>query len=150
MFLQLFEMVGLRMKIKKVNPEAKLPIYSTDGAAGCDFYALVDTILEPGKTTKVSTGISLEIPEGYYLRIEDRSGLAIKGIHKVGGVIDSDYRGEVFVVLINNALEPYKIEKHDRIAQGIISPVLQATFEEVDSLSETKRGEGGFHSTGKK
>ena len=138
------------IKIKKVHSDAKVPFYSSEKAAGFDFYSLIDVIIESGKTAKISTGVSLEIPEGYYLRVEDRSGLAIKGIHKVGGIIDSDYRGEIFIVLHNSGKEPYKIEKHDRIAQGIITPTLRISFEEVKELSETKRGEGGFHSTGKK
>ena len=138
------------VKIKKIHPEAKTPIYASEGAAGCDFYSLNEVILESGMTAKVSTGICVEIPKGFYLRIDDRSGLAIKGIHKVGGIIDSDYRGEVFIVLHNTGKEPYKIEKHDRIAQGVIMPVHQVSFEEVSELSETARGTGGFNSTGKK
>jgi len=138
------------IKIKKLHLDAKIPVHSSEQAAGFDFYSLVETTLESGKTAKISTGVALEVPEGYYLRIEDRSGLAVKGIHKLGGMIDSDYRGEIFIILHNSGSEDYKIEKHDRIAQGIITPVFQAEFKEVDELSQTKRGEGGFHSTGKR
>jgi len=143
-------MEKIMVKIKKMHEDAKQPIYSSEGAAGCDFYSLNEVMLKPGEITKVSTGVALEIPKGFYLRIEDRSGLAVKGIHKVGGIIDSDYRGEIFIVLYNSGKDFYKIEKHDRIAQGIISEVLEVEFEEVKELGETKRGEGGFHSTGKK
>ena len=143
-------MEKIPVKIKKLDKDAKIPIHATEQAAGCDFYSLENVNLKPGETKKVSTGVAVEIPFGHYMRIEDRSGMAIKGIHKVAGIIDSDYRGEVCIVLHNTTSEPYNIEKHDRIAQGIITPVSQADFEEVSELSETKRGEGGFHSTGKK
>lgn len=143
-------MPKLEVKIKRLHPEAKIPIHATEHAAGFDIYAPQGIILKPGETTKVATGIAFEIPLGYYVRIEDRSGMAIKGIHKVGGIVDSDYRGEVFIVLHNSTPNEYKIEKHDRIAQGILTPVHQASFLESKELSETQRGEGGFHSTGKK
>ena len=137
------------VKIKKLHPEAKIPIHVTKQAAGCDIYAVESLIIEPGETKKVPTGIALEIPEGFYLRVEDRSGLALKGVHRVGGIVDSDYRGELFVMLHNSGTLPYKIEKHDRIAQGIITPFSQADFEEVFELSQSERGDKGFHSTGK-
>lgn len=138
------------VKIKKIDSEAKIPIHASEQAVGFDLYSLKDAILEPGKTAMIPTGIALEIPHGYYVRIEDRSGMAIKGIHKVAGIIDADYRGEIKVVLINTTDKEYRIEKHDRVAQGIMTPVFQASFEETSELSETVRGEGGFHSTGKK
>ena len=122
---------GMSINIKKLHPEAKFPEYKSKGAAGCDFYALKDVVLNPGETQKIPTGISMEVPFGFYVRIEDRSGLGIKGIHKVAGIIDSDYRGEILIVLHNTTKEVYKIEKHDRIAQGIISPVSQVVFREV-------------------
>jgi len=138
------------VKIKRLNPDAKVPVHATSGSAGFDLYSLEETFIYPDETKKIRTGICFEIPYGFYVRIEDRSGLAIKGIHKVGGIIDSDYRGEVFVVLHNTMSSPYKVEKHDRIAQGILTPVSQVGFEEVSELSATERGEGGFHSTGKR
>lgn len=138
------------VKIKKLNSDAKIPIYATPEAAGFDIYSLQDITLQPGETTKVPTGVVFEVPQGFYLRVEDRSGMALKGIHKVGGIVDSDYRGELFIVLHNSKKEPYKIEKHDRIAQCVITPVHQAQFDLTESLSETQRGSGGFHSTGKK
>ncbi len=142
-------MERVSVKIKRLNPEAKIPAHMSEHAAGFDIYSLSGIEIDSGKTAKVPTGIAFEVPHGFYVRIEDRSGMAVKGIHKVGGIIDSDYRGEVFIVLHNSTSEPYKIEKHDRIAQGIITPVMQASFSESAELSETKRGEGGFHSTGK-
>lgn len=142
----------IKVKIKRLHHDAKVPVHATEQAAGCDFYALEDSIILPGETRKVSTGICLEIPLGHYMRIEDRSGMAIKGVHKLAGIIDSDYRGEVCIVLHNTTNKVYNIEKHDRIAQGIITPVSQADFEDVgqNELSETERGTGGFHSTGKR
>jgi len=139
----------MEIKIKKLDQEAKIPIHATPESAGFDIYSLQDTILKPGKTTIVKTGIAFQIPSGNYVRIEDRSGLAIKGIHKVAGVIDSDYRGEVGIVLRNTTQDSYKIEKHTRIAQGILTQVNQVSFTEAE-LSETQRGSGGFHSTGNK
>ena len=143
-------MQKVKVKIKRIHPDAKLPIHATEHSAGCDFYSIEDVEIGSGETVIVKTGIALELPIGYYLRIEDRSGLAIKGIHKMAGIIDTDYRGEVGIVLHNSTKKPYKIEKHDRIAQGILTPVSQSDFEEVGELGETARGEGGFHSTGRK
>ena len=142
-------MTLIPVKIKKLHPDAKVPLHMTEQAAGCDFYSIEDVIIKPGETKKIATGVSFEIPRGFYLRIEDRSGMALRGIHKVGGIIDSDYRGELFILLQNGSTEDFKIEKHDRIAQGIFSPVSQASFSEVLELQETVRGDKGFESTGK-
>lgn len=139
-----------KIKFKKLKDEARIPLYATTHSAGCDFYSTEETIIAPGETKKISTGIALEIPEGSYMRIEDRSGIAVKGIHHLAGIIDADYRGEIFIILHNSSSKEYIIEKGDRIAQGIISPVSQTEFEEAKELSVTQRGEGGFHSTGKK
>lgn len=143
-------MMKIEVKIKKLHTDAKVPIYGTINSAAFDLYAVEDIVLEPGVTTLVPTGIALEIPEGYCGQFRDRSGLAIKGIHHLGGLIDSDYRGEFKAILLNNHKIPYKIEKGDRIIQVLISPVIQSEFKEVEELSETQRGAGGFHSTGKK
>ena len=143
-------MEKIRIKMKRLYENVKVPIYATSGSAGFDFYSFEDVVLLPGETKKVSTGVSVEIPFGFYLRIEDRSGLAFKGVHKVAGIIDSDYRGEIFIVLHNASGESFMIEKNDRIAQGILSPVFQTEFSEVEELSETERNKGGFHSTGRK
>ncbi len=141
-------MEKINIKLKKLHPEAKIPFYATDGSAGCDFYSVENLSIEPGETKKIRTGIGVEIPSGYYLKMEGRSGFSAKGIIKAGGVIDSDYRGEVHILLHNSTKASYKIEKGDRIAQGILMPILKADFEEVSELSDTERGEGGFQSTG--
>lgn len=138
------------VKIKLLNPDAKVPIHASEEAAGFDIYASEETILEPGKQSIVKTGVALEIEPGYGIQFWDRSGLGAKGIHHFAGLIDSDYRGEFKVILFNSTKESYKIEKGDRIIQAVIVPIVQGDFQVVDNLNETKRGEGGFHSTGKK
>lgn len=139
----------INIKIKKIHPKARHPRYTTEGSAGCDFYALDDITLYPGEVKKIPTGIALELPPGYFLKLEGRSGLGVRGIMNVGSVIDTDYRGEISIILHNSTDKPYFIEEGDRIAQGVLTPVLQAQFEEASKLSETERGTGGFHSTGK-
>lgn len=136
--------------IKKIHPDAKTPLYATDGSAGCDFYSIEEVTLAPGETKKIRTGVTLEIPQGYFMRMEGRSGFSAKGIIKAGGVIDSDYRGEVHIILYNSTSKPFPITKGDRIAQGTFIQVLQPHFHEVSELSETERGTGGFQSTGLK
>ncbi len=143
-------MQKVKVKIKKLQEDAKIPMHATEGSAGFDFYSVEEKEIKPGETAKVSTGIAVEIPQGHCIQLWGRSGLEVKGVHKLAGLGDSDYRGEYWIVLRNSSKEPYKIEKHDRIAQGVLLPVFQADFEEVSELSETVRGEGGFHSTGKK
>ena len=143
------------INIKKLNPEATIPTYGSDFAAGADLYACLfaPITIEPGETFMVKTGISLEIPEGYAGLIYARSGLASKrGLapaNKVG-VIDSDYRGEIIVALHNHSMNPQKIEPNERIAQLVITPYVQAVFNETAELSDTDRGAGGFGSTGTK
>lgn len=143
------------LKIKKLNELAKLPTYGTEYSAGCDLYAAIDeeVTLSPGETKLIPTGLSMEIPTGLVGLIFARSGISIKrGLapaNKVG-VIDSDYRGEIMVALYNQSNENQKIEKNERIAQFVLVPYIQAEFEEVNSLDETVRGEGGFGSTGTK
>ena len=143
------------VNIKKLNPDAIIPTYGTDYAAGADLYACLTEVVtvQPGQTYLVKTGIALEIPDGFAGLIYARSGLATKrGLapaNKVG-VIDSDYRGEIMVSLHNHSNKPETIEPGERIAQLIITPYVQAIFNEVDELSDTIRGEGGFGSTGSK
>ncbi len=143
------------INIKKLNPDATIPTYGSDFAAGADLYACLfaPITIEPGETFMVKTGISLEIPEGYAGLIYARSGLASKrGLapaNKVG-VIDSDYRGEIIVALHNHSMNPQKIEPNERIAQLVITPYVQAVFNETADLSDTDRGAGGFGSTGTK
>lgn len=130
-----------------------IPAYATDGAAGCDVRADIESaiILQPNAFTKVPTGLSFEIPHGFEIQIRPRSGLASKfGISIVNtpGTIDSDFRGEVHVLLINHSIEPFIIEPGMRIAQFVVAPVLQAEFIPAEELSETVRGSGGFGHTG--
>ena len=129
-----------------------LPAYQTDSAACIDLIAAIDAdlILEPGRHTGVPTGMCFAIPDGYHGQIWGRSGLAFKhGIAILGGMIDSDYRGEIKVMLINHGEEPFMIKRGDRIAQFLIAPYAHAHLMELDSLPETNRGESGFGSTGK-
>jgi len=144
-----------RVNIKKLNENAVLPAYGSQSAAGADLYACIEqpvTIL-PGETKFIKTGIAMEIPEGFVGLIYARSGLACKkGLapaNKVG-VIDADYRGEIIAALYNHSKEPVTIEHGERIAQIVITPYLRADFLEVEELSDTVRGEGGFGSTGRK
>lgn len=139
--------------VKKLSPEAKLPTYGSAEAAGADLYACLEApvIIAPGSSEKIPTGIALEVPKGCAGLIYARSGLACKrGLapaNKVG-VIDSDYRGEILVVLYNHGTEPQRVEPGERIAQLLITPVLTPVYEEVKELSSSDRGAGGFGSTG--
>ncbi len=141
----------MEIKNMKVNVsgEGKLPHYSTEGSAGADLFSNEEVTLLPGERKLIPTGIKLEIPEGYVGLIWPRSGIAVRnGIDTMAGVIDSDYRGEVKVLLINHGDEPFKIEKGFKIAQLLIQKVERVEFVKADSLSDTERGEGGFGSTG--
>ena len=144
----------MKVNIKKLDERAKLPSYGTEYSAGADLYALTDTELEiaPHSTALISTGIAIEIPEGYCGLIFARSGLATKrGLapaNKVG-VIDADYRGEVKVALHNHTDTVATVGAYERVAQLAIVPFLKAEFCEADELSDTVRGEGGFGSTGR-
>ena len=130
-----------------------LPAYATDGAAGADLCAAVESeiILEPGERSAVPTGLVLEIPVGYEGQVRPRSGLAITAgltIVNAPGTIDSDYRGELRVLMVNLGSEAVRIGRGDRIAQLVIAPVTRASFVETEDLSASERGEGGFGSTG--
>ena len=143
-----------KIRVKRLCPEAILPTYGSEYAAGADLYARLDApvTIQPGETFWVSTGISLEIPQGYAGLIYARSSMGTKrGLapaNKVG-VIDSDYRGEVRVVLLNHSNQPQIIAPGERVAQLVITPVYTPGFEEVQELNDTQRGSGGFGSTGK-
>ena len=143
------------VKIKKLDDNAVIPTYGTEYSAGADLYALISDDLEikPQETVIIPTGIAMEIPNGYVGLIYARSSLGTKkGLtpaNKVG-VIDSDYRGEIKVVLFNQSNKIQTITKNERIAQIIITPYIKVQFQEVDELSNTIRGEGGFGSTNKK
>ncbi len=145
----------MNLKVLKIKDNAKLPIRATATSAGADLYACIDSsiTIEPGMSVVIPTGIAVELPRDDLVGlVTARSGLAIKhGITLSNGVgvIDSDYRGEIQVGLINQSANSYTIEPHERIAQFIIMPVLLANIVESDELSGTDRGEGGFGSTGK-
>jgi len=131
-----------------------LPHYASDGAAGADLRAAVSesVILEPGGRAAVPTGLILELPDGYEAQIRPRSGLALKhglSLANSPGTIDSDYRGEVKVILINLGRDPVTIQRGDRIAQLVLAPVQRAAFHETASLTPSDRGDGGFGSTGR-
>ena len=141
----------MQIAVKKVDPRAKLPVYFYEGDAGMDLFALVDTVIPAVQRVSVRTGIAMAIPEGYAGLIWDRSGMAAKsGIKSMGGVIDSNYRGEIKVVLHNLSTQPFTIEKGMRIAQMLIQKVEQKQILEVEELDDTIRGEKGFGSTGTK
>ena len=128
-----------------------LPSYATPGAAGMDVVAAEDLDLAPGQRHAVATGFRVAIPDGYEIQVRPRSGLAFKhgiSVPNTPGTIDSDYRGELKILLINHGAEPFAIRRGERIAQLVPAAVTLATFEEVDELADTDRGHGGFGSTG--
>lgn len=145
----------MQIKVKKVNPNAVIPTRGSEMAAGYDLYACLEQaiIIKAGDTAKISTGLCIEIPNGYAGLVYARSGLATKkGLapaNKVG-VCDSDYRGEYIIFLHNHSQVDAVVEPNERIAQLVVTPFLEVSFLEVEELSETKRGNGGFGSTGKK
>ena len=143
----------MEIKIKKLTATAKIPTRESASAAGYDLYAdITDEIrVKPHETVKVNTGVAMEIPEGYFGGIAARSGLASKeGLRPANcyGIVDSDYRGEIIVPLINLGESDFIIEKNMRIAQLVAIPVIFPEIAETDSLSDTQRGSGGFGSTG--
>jgi dUTP pyrophosphatase len=142
-----------RILFKKLSETARIPTYQSTGAAGFDFYADHDATLEAGRVTIISTGLAVEIPDGYEIQVRARSGLSAKmGIFLVNGVgtIDSDYRGEVKIIMSTCMRGPLEIKAGDRIAQGVLNRVEQADLFEVQLLSASDRGEGGLGSTGLK
>ncbi len=143
----------MMVKVKRLFSEAILPHRATEYSAGADLYACIPeaVTVAPGETVKIGTGIALETPEGYAAFLYGRSGLGVKyGIAPANcvGVCDADYRGEVIIGLHNHSQESFVIHPNDRIAQVVIAPVLEAEFQEVEELSNTRRGSGGFGSTG--
>jgi len=128
-----------------------LPDYATAGAAGMDVLAAEDVTLAPGARHAVATGLALAIPPGYEIQVRPRSGLALKhgiSVPNTPGTIDSDYRGELKVILINHGAEAFAIARGDRVAQLVLAPVVRVSWEEAAELDETGRGSGGFGSTG--
>lgn len=146
----------MELKIKKLNDNAIIPKAATGGSAGMDLYACLDSdvVLKPGERALIPTGIAIALPDSNYVAyIYARSGLAIKygiTLSNCVGVVDSDYRGEVKVGLVNLSDEDYTVSSGERIAQMVIAPVIIPEINEVDELDETERGAGGFGSTGKK
>ena len=141
------------VQVKRLPHGAGLPLpaYATSGAAGMDVVSAEEVTIAPGARHAVATGLALAIPQGYEIQVRPRSGLALKHgitVPNTPGTIDSDYRGELKVILINHGTEPFAIARGDRVAQLVLAPVVQAAWDEVEELDATERGEGGFGSTG--
>ncbi|MFA6653269.1 MAG: dUTP diphosphatase [Candidatus Delongbacteria bacterium] len=139
------------IKIKRISEYARLPEYAHPGDAGMDMFSAVEKTLKPGEFALIGTGIKIGLPENTEAQVRPRSGLAIKNgvtVLNTPGTIDEGYRGEVGVILINHSKEDFTVTPGMKIAQMIIAPVIRAQIEEVDDLSDTRRGEGGFGSTG--
>ena len=144
----------VKVLIKKLNSKVQLPKYKTDGSSGMDLMAFLESPinLKPQESELIPTGISIAIPEDTEIQIRPRSGLAAKSnisVLNTPGTIDSDYRGEIKIILFNHGKENFVINNNDRIAQMIVMPIVKAEFEEVENLPKTLRGSGGFGSTGK-
>lgn len=145
------ERVGVRIKRLPHGEGLALPAYATPGAAGMDVLAAEDVMLAPGARHAVATGLAMAIPAGFELQVRPRSGLALKhgiSLANAPGTIDSDYRGELKVILVNLGQESFAVARGDRIAQLVLAPVTRGMWEEVDDLDATARGLGGFGSTG--
>ena len=144
----------VKILIKKLNSKVKLPSYKTDGSSGMDLMAFLDKPISilPQKSELIPTGLSIAIPDNTEVQIRPRSGLAAKNnisVLNTPGTVDSDYRGELKVILYNHGNKEFIVNNEDRIAQIVLMPIIKANFEEVENLPETIRGEGGFGSTGK-
>ena len=144
----------IKVLVKKLKSSVKLPSYKTNGASGMDLMAYLDKSinLEPGKSCLVLTGLSIAFPEKYEIQIRPRSGLAAKNnisVLNTPGTIDSDYRGEIKIILFNHGNENFIINNNDRVAQMILMPVIKIELEETNELPKSIRGDGGFGSTGK-
>lgn len=143
--------VGVRIKRLPHGHGLDLPAYATSGAAGMDVLAAENVNLKPGQRHAVATGFAVAIPDGYEIQVRPRSGLALKhgiSVPNTPGTIDSDYRGEVKIIMINHGEEAFAIARGDRVAQLVLAPVTQAAWDLVEELDETERGAGGFGSTG--
>lgn len=139
----------MELRVRRVQKKATLPRYSHKGDAGLDLFSSVDCVLEPGQIRAVSTGIQVAIPQGLVGLIWDKSGLSLQRVHRLAGVIDSGYRGEVKVVMVNLGEKPFVIKKGMKVAQMLIQPVEEVKVVESEKLEETPRGRRGFGSTGK-
>lgn len=137
------------LKVKKTHRDAKLPQYGHTGDAGLDLFSSIDFVLEKGQVEAIPSGIKMAIPDGFVGLIWDKSGVSLKGVHRLAGVIDSGYRGEVKVVMVNLSDKPFAIQKGMKIAQMLVQPITMVRVVETEDLDDTSRGEGGFGSTGK-
>lgn len=145
------ETITVKVAQRNEASSRELPSYATFGASGMDLPATEEVTINPGEWTSVGTGLYIELPPGYEGQIRPRSGLALKWgvtVLNAPGTVDSDYRGEIRVILINHGKDPFHIEVGDRIAQLVITPVARGKLHVADELSATRRGEGGFGSTG--
>jgi dUTP pyrophosphatase len=136
------------LKVKRIHPEARLPGYGHTGDAGLDLFSVADHDLGPGEVFAVPTGIQVAIPAGHVGLVWDKSGISLKGVHRLAGVVDSGYRGEVRIVLVNLSGGTFAVKKGMKIAQMLVQPVVSVGILESDELDATPRGEGGFGSTG--
>ena len=139
----------MEIKVERIHKDARLPRYSHRGDAGLDLFSSVDCVLEAGQILAIPTGIHVAIPQGFVGLIWDKSGLSLQGVHRLAGVVDSGYRGEVKVVMANLRDKPFIIEKGMKVAQMLIQPVEDVKVVETDKLEETSRGKKGFGSSGK-
>ena|SRR5258708_2219319 len=141
----------LPVKIKRLHANACVPRYEHPGDSGADLYSVVDEVLQPFERKAIPTGLSAEVSVGFELQVRPKSGLALNSgvtVLNTPGTIDAGYRGEIKVILVNLSAEPYTIKAGQKIAQLVVAPVIYADFVEVDELAESKRGAGGFGSTG--
>ena len=137
----------MELKVKRIHPDAKLPVYGHPGDAGLDLFSVADRELAPGEVFAVPTGVRVAVPPGHVGLVWDKSGISLQGVHRLAGVIDAGYRGEVQVVMINLSGLPFEIKAGMKIAQMIIQPVQAVDIIEAEELDDTSRGEGGFGST---
>jgi len=141
----------MKLQVKKVHPDAKVPAYAHEGDSGMDLFSVEDAEIGPGETKVVKTGLQVSMPKGFEAQVRPKSGLAAKfgvTVLNTPGTVDSGYRGEIMVILANFGKEAYNVEKGKKIAQMVIARVEEAKVEEVETLNETARNEGGFGSTG--
>lgn len=139
----------MELKIKRIHPAAKLPAYGHPGDAGLDLFSCVAETLAPGEVKAIPTGLEMAIPSGHVGLIWDKSGLSLEAVHRLAGVVDAGYRGEVRVVLANLGRRPFKVDPGMKVAQMLIQPVKSVKVLEARTLKATSRGRGGFGSTGK-
>jgi len=139
----------MKIKFKKLNPNAVLPSYKHEGDSGMDVSSVEDAVIQPHSFVKVGCGLAAEIPDGYEIQVRPRSGLQCKfGIVGAWGTVDAGYKGEIGIALYNHNDEPYYVRAGDRVAQFVVAPVLRVEIEETETLSESDRGASGFGSTG--